>query len=36
MHSMLSTSTLSIQSMKACNVFNAIYVDTVDTKHESV
>ena len=32
-HSLLSTSTLSMQNMKVCNVFNAIYVDTVNTKH---
>ena len=30
---MLSMSTLSIQSMKVFNVFNAVYVNTVDTKH---
>ena len=33
MHSLLSMSTLLIQNMKVCNVFNAIYVDTVNTKH---
>ena len=33
MYSMLSMLTLSIQNMKVCNVFNAIYVDTDDTKH---
>ena len=33
MHSVLSMSTLSIQSIKVCKVFNAIYVNTVDTKH---
>ena len=33
MHSMLSMLTLSIQNMKVCNVFSAIYVDTVNTKH---
>ena len=32
----LSMSTLLIQNMKVCNVFNAIYVNTVNTKHESV
>ena len=30
---MLSMSTLLIQSMKVCNVFFAIYVDTADAKH---
>ena len=32
MHCMLCMSTLSRQKIKACNVFNAIYVDTVNTK----
>ena len=36
MHSMLSMSTLSIQGVSISNAFNAIYVNTVDTKHESV
>ena len=30
-YSMLSMPTLSIQSIKWCNVFNTIYVNTVDT-----
>ena len=32
MHCMLCMSTLFRQRIKVCNVFNAMYVDTVDTK----
>ena len=33
MHCMLSMLILSRQRIKACNAFNAMYVDTVDTEH---
>ena len=33
MHCMLYMLTLSRQRIKACNAFNAIYVNTVDTEH---
>ena len=33
MHCVLCMSTLSRQRIKACNAFNAMYVDTVNTKH---